>query len=200
MSPAPRPGRRTGALRAVTALADRLLHRARAAVHVVVRELLKFGIVGAAAYVVDVGLFNALRYAGPAVLEDRPLTAKLVSASVATVVAWLGNRYWTFRRRRGPSVPRELVLFVVMNLGGVGIALACLGFSHYVLGLTSPVADNVSANVVGLVLGTAFRFLAYRHLVFTGDLREAPQPADGVLADPAASAARTRAGHTEPHG
>jgi hypothetical protein len=34
------------------------------------------------------------------------------------------------------------------------------------LGLTSALADNVSANGVGLVLGTAFRFWAYRRYAF----------------------------------
>lgn len=43
------------------------------------------------------------------------------------------------------------------------IALACLAFSHYVLGLTSPLADNVSANGVGLVFSTLFPFVAYRN-------------------------------------
>jgi putative flippase GtrA len=46
------------------------------------------------------------------------------------------------------------------------IGLACLAVSHYVLGLTSPLADNVSSNVVGLALGTTFRFTLYRAWVF----------------------------------
>ncbi|MGZ4722528.1 MAG: GtrA family protein, partial [Oryzihumus sp.] len=31
----------------------------------------------------------------------------------------------------------------------------------------SPLADNISANGVGLVLGTLFRFWAYRRFVFS---------------------------------
>jgi hypothetical protein len=38
--------------------------------------------------------------------------------------------------------------------------------SHDLLGLTSRWADNLSANVVGTALGTAFRFFAYRNVVF----------------------------------
>ncbi len=49
------------------------------------------------------------------------------------------------------------------------IAVGCLAISTYALGLTSPLAKNISANVVGLALGTAFRYVAYRRLVFTGD-------------------------------
>lgn len=158
-------------MRAVATLLDRL----RDALHLLVREALKFGVVGALAYVVDVTLFNLLRYAGDdPLLADRPLTAKVVSVSVATLVSWLGNRYWTFHRRgRRASISSELGLFVVVNGVGMLIALLCLATSHYVLGLTSPVADNISANVVGLALGTAFRFWAYRTLVFPGPVRGA---------------------------
>ncbi len=145
---------------------QRLLDRVRAGTHVVVRELVKFGVVGALAYVVDVGVFNLVRFAGPRLLEDKPLTAKVVSVSVATLVAWVGNRYWTFRRRRRTAARRELVAFVLMNVVGLAIGLACLAISHYVLDLRSPLADNISANVVGLALGTAFRFVAYRTWVF----------------------------------
>lgn len=157
----------------------RLLDRLRAALHVVVRELVKFGLVGAVAYVVDVGIFNLLRL-GP--LDDRPLTAKTISVAVATVVAWLGNRYWTFRRRRRASARRELVLFFAMNGAGMGIALVCLAVSHYVLGFTSPLADNIAANVVGLVLGTAFRFYAYRTWVFTEIAHQGPVDAVSAMA------------------
>jgi putative flippase GtrA len=52
---------------------------------------------------------------------------------------------------------------------GSAIAVGCLAISHYLLGLTSPLADNISANVVGLILGTAFRFWAYRTFVFIQD-------------------------------
>lgn len=139
-------------------------------------EVARFGSVGAFAYVVDVGVFNLLRFGPGELLGHKPLTAKVISVVVATLVAWLGNRYWTFAHRRTSSRSRELLLFAVVNVGGMAIALGCLAFSHYVLGLTSPLADNISANGVGLVLGTAFRYLAYRRLVFTGDLADGPLP------------------------
>ena len=59
--------------------------------------------------------------------------------------------------------------FLFNHLGVVGLAIsnACLIVSHDVLGLTSLVADNISANGVGLALGTAFRYVTYRRFVFT---------------------------------
>lgn len=137
-----------------------------------VRELGKFGVIGGVAFVVDVGLFNLLRYGALGAdgwLDEKPLTAKVLSMGTATLVAWAGNRWWTFRsRRHGRSrrVLPELLLFFTMNGVALGIALLCLGVSHYVLDLRTALADNVAANVVGVGLGTVFRFYAYRTWVF----------------------------------
>lgn len=145
--------------------------RLRAMLDVVYREIVKFGAVGALAFVTDVYVYNLLRTGvwplGDAPLAHKPLLSKVISVSVATLVAWLGNRYWTFRHRRRSTPTAELVLFVVMNAGGLAIALGCLGISHYVLGLRTPLADNISANVIGIGLGTLFRFWTYRTFVFT---------------------------------
>jgi putative flippase GtrA len=133
-----------------------------------VRELMKFGVVGLAAYVVDVTLFNIVLQA-----TGEPLTSKIASTTVATTLAYAGNRTWTFRHRGGSGVRREYLLFFLLNGIGLLIALACLVISHYLLGFTSAVADNIAANVVGIALGTTFRFWSYRRWVFPELLPEA---------------------------
>lgn len=128
-----------------------------------VRELAKFGVVGAIAFVIDVGLYNALRV-GP--LTDRPTTAKILSSLAAIGFAYLGNRFWTYRHRPRTGYARETALFLLFNLLGMCIALLCQAFTHYVLGFDSLLADNLSVNGLGLLLGTAFRFWSYRKFVF----------------------------------
>jgi putative flippase GtrA len=143
-----------------------------------VHEVAKFGVVGLVALVFDVGIFNYLRFAGgEGPMYDRPLTAKIISVSVATTVAYFGNRFWTFRHRGRTSFGREYVLFFVLNGVGLLISVACLWFSHYALRLTGAVADNISANVVGLGLGTLFRFWSYRRWVFPEDTAAADDAA-----------------------
>src|SRR5690606_15411130 len=56
--------------------------------------------------------------------------------------------------------------FFTVSAGGMLIGLACLWVSHYLLGFHSLLADNIAGNVVGLALGTAFRFWGYRVWVF----------------------------------
>ncbi|QQM67019.1 GtrA family protein [Actinomyces weissii] len=138
-----------------------------------VRELLQFGTVGGLAFVVDVGLFNLLQHGPTGVLAGHPNSANVASAAVATTFSWTMNRLWTYRGRTQENAAREAFLFVMGNLGGLVITQLCLLFTHHVLGRTSPLADNVAAYVVGFALGTAFRFLFYHYVVFTGKGRQA---------------------------
>jgi putative flippase GtrA len=142
------------------------LDRLRGAIDIVYREILKFGIVGAMAFVIDVGVMNLLRHT---ILEDKPTTAKFISASLATLFAWAGNRTWTFRHRRSRPVHHEMALFAITNVIALCIGVGCIAFSHYVLDQRTLLADNI-ANIVGIGLGTIFRFWAYREFVFRNEI------------------------------
>lgn len=161
--------------------------------NVVYREAIKFGAVGAIAFVLDTGGFNLLTTnlwpgAGAPPLDGHEKIAKILSASVAILWAWLGNRYWTFRHRRQATPARELMLFVVMNLVGLVISVSCLAISHDLLGFTSPLADNISGNLIGIGLGTLFRFWAYRRFVFN-EFLDPPRDATPAAASPASVSA-----------
>jgi putative flippase GtrA len=165
-------------------------------VGVLYREMLKFGLVGAVAFVVDIGMFNLLSTdlwpgTGPAPLDGHEKIAKAVSVTLATLVAWLGNRLWSFRHRRQAAAHRELLLFVIMNMAGLLIGVACLTISHDVLGFASTLADNVSGNLIGTALGTLFRFWAYRRFVFT-EFRDPPSDGPEESADITAGTQVTR--------
>lgn len=133
-----------------------------------VRELLQFGTVGGLAFVIDVGLFNLVQYSPVGFLAGHPNSANVLSATLATVFSWTVNRHWTYRGRTQDNAAKEGLLFAIGNLGGLFITQLCLLLTHHVLGLTGQLADNIAAYVVGFGLGTAFRFLFYHYVVFTG--------------------------------
>ncbi len=138
-----------------------------------IRRVGKFSIIGGIAFVVDIGLFNLLR------LEPvgmGPMWAKVLSVTAATTVSWIGSRYWTFRDGKSNTPVKEAVGFFAVNAVGLLIAVGCLWFSHYVLGFTTRFADNVSGNVIGVLLGNVFRYLMYRHVIY--------RPAKGALPTP----------------
>lgn len=135
------------------------------------REVMTFLAVGGAGYVVDVVAFNWLR-GQPVTSALDPAVSKVLAVCAAMVVTYLGNRLLTWREHAGGGGRRRIGFFVLLNLIGLGIDVATLVVSHDVLGFTSALADNVSANVVGLALGTAFRYWSYRRFVFT----DPPEP------------------------
>lgn len=133
-------------------------------------EVLRFLGVGGLAYLVDVGVFNLLVY-GPGGLLGEPgqmVAAKALSAGVSVLVAWIGNRRWTFRDRRSPRPAHELVGFVAINVLALAVTVGALAIGLR-LGVRSAVGVNLAANVVGVGLGTLVRYVGYRYVLFTGD-------------------------------
>ena len=151
-------------------------------------ELGRFAVVGAAAYGTDVAVFNVLRWVGTA-----PVGAKALSSLLAVAVAFVGSRWWTWPERSGRGLLRQSALFVLFSALAAGLQLLCLVVSRDVLGLRDAVSDNLSANVVGMALATAFRFWTFRTFVFRPDRpgQDALTPADGGTAAPARDAARS---------
>ena len=129
------------------------------------RELIDFLVVGGAGYVVDVSVFNLLRSAAPFSTLD-PSIARTLAVCAAMCVTYVGNRSLTWRGRTAGDRRREIMLFVLFNVIGFGFSVVTLLVSHDLLGLTSRLADNVSANVIGLALGTMFRYATYKRFVF----------------------------------
>ncbi len=143
------------------------------------RELAKFLVVGGTAWIVDTGIFTVLSHS---VLENKVITAKVISILVSTVLSYVLNREWSFSQRGGRERHHEAMLFFLVNGLALMLNLVPLALSRYVFGFnvehysrfTVSITDFIFANVVGTVIGMAFRFWAYRRYVFPEEL--APHP------------------------
>jgi putative flippase GtrA len=156
-----------------------------------IHEAAKFGVVGAIAFVVTTVGTNLLHFqAGLG-----PLTSNVIATIVATFVSYAGNRYWTFRHREGSTVPREYMVFFVLNGIGLAIQLACIGFTYYLLGLHGRLEYNI-ALILGIGLGTLFRFWSYRRWVW---LAPAPPAAAAGGDQPRPASAAVGAGQAAWH-
>ncbi len=125
-------------------------------------EILRFAVIGLAAYLTDVAVFNALLLGA----DVAATWSKVISSAAAIAVAFGGSRHYTWRDRRTDSPGREYCLFVLFSVLAAVLQLACLLISHYLLGLRSALADNISANGIGMALATLFRFWTFRTYVF----------------------------------
>ena len=135
------------------------------------RELVKFALVGGTTWVIDTAIFLVLK---TTILEPKPVTAKVISVTIATLASYGLNRGWSFRTRGGRDRHHEAVLYVFISAISVGVYSAPLWISRYVLNLRTPsvalftehMADFVSGQIVGVLLGMVFRWWAFRRWVF----------------------------------
>src|SRR6516162_11553827 len=145
----------------------------------IIHEFAKFGIIGV------IGL--AITNIGYALFHSHgfgPVTSTTIATIIATIVAYIGNRYWSFRHRERTSVPREGTIFFVLNGIGLLIQDAVVAFNSYVLHLEHhKLAEFVALNV-GIAIATLFRFWSYRKYVWAapaddgGDGATAPLDAE----------------------
>ncbi|MFD4457858.1 GtrA family protein [Nocardia sp. NPDC058480] len=142
------------------------------------RELLKFAVVGAITWFIDTGVVYAVKLT---VLGDKPLTARLLGALIATIASYILNREWSFRARGGRQRSHEAALFFTVSALGIAVTMIPQAVSLYALNLRVPhvdptvqmVANFISGQILGVLLAMAFRFWAFRRYVFPDDLREA---------------------------
>ncbi len=140
---------------------DALLDRAGTTWRLLLKELSAFGVVGAVAFCIDLGLFQLLyAHAGMGAVSSR-----LVSTLVSMTVAYIGHRYWSFSHRARTGLKREYTFFAVVNGLTLLLSLAIVAFVRYPLHQESAVVLQV-ANVVSIGVGTVVRYLSYRRWVF----------------------------------
>ncbi len=149
---------------------------------VLIHEAAKFGVVGAVGFVVSLGGADVLHFD----LNAGKYKAVIIATVLATIVTFVGNRWWAFRHRERSGVGQETVLFFVFNGVGLLIQLACVGLVVDLGGLQGKLWYNL-ANLTGIGLGTLFRFWSYRKWVWKAGAGPvaAGLPADANLPGPA---------------
>src|SRR3954465_908486 len=135
-------------------------------------EALAFGVVGAG----NTLLYMLITWVA---LPIGAVKASVIATIITTTLAYLANRYWTYRNHTRTALRREYTLFFGFNLVGMVIQSGAVAIGKYGFGLTEEHDEYVFMGVtlIGIVIATVFRFWAYRTFVF---LRP---PVDGHEAD-----------------
>jgi len=136
---------------------------------VLLHEVAKFGIVGAFGFVVQLGVQNGL-HAG---LKIGPTVAVVAAYIAATMVTFVGNRYWAFKHRKGKGLKQESITFGLLNGVGIVIQVGMVDAVYYGLDLRDNFSYNI-ATIIGIGIATLFRLYSYRKFVFLA------QPAAGA--------------------
>ena len=145
----------------------------------------KFLVVGGIGAVITIGGATALQGIGQ-------YKAVTITTVVATVVTYLGNRYWTFKHREGKGTARDSIVFFFLNGVGLIFYYGCIWLIKDVAGLKGTFWYLVEL-VLGTGLGTIFRFWSYRKWVWA--LPRAGSPAPESLTPAIAPLSRPAGAH-----
>jgi putative flippase GtrA len=122
-------------------------------------QFLRFCLVGASGYAVNLAVYAALLDAGL-----HYLAAAAVAFLVAATSNYVWNRTWTFRTSGAPLVGQGARALVVSALS--------LGANQlFLLALVSAGAGHLAAQAVAIVLATPFSFAANKLWAFAEDAR-----------------------------
>jgi putative flippase GtrA len=150
-----------------------VLDRLRGSWRILLKEVAAFGTVGAVCFVIELGLFNLLLHQ-----HIGPMTSKAISAGIATAIAYIGNRQWSFSHRARTGLARETSFFFGINLIALVGGELIIALFAYPLGYKNDHLVLTGANVLGIGLGTMFRFWAYKRFVFLHPDKVNSQAAD----------------------
>lgn len=157
-----------------------------------VRQILKFAIVGGSSFVIDAGLHKYLMFGAhwhgellsqavgtwlvglgstgpvdPTAAHDAAFTLfKFFSASLAIINSFIWNRMWTFGIRGKAERAEQLAKFIAVSISGMGLnILIASGVNRMVMGSEQRswwIATLVATAVVAVWNFTGQRFYAFR--------------------------------------
>lgn len=125
------------------------------------REIAKFGAVGGAGVLVNIGVFNLIMHN----TGLQTVRSSIIATVVSIVFNYVGFRYFTYRDRDKAGRTRELGLFLLFSAIGLVIENGILYLATYGFGWDSTVQSNVF-KFLGIGVATLFRFWSYRTWVF----------------------------------
>ena len=134
----------------------------------VLRQFVKFGIVGGLNSMLDLGILNLLIHSTGVATGLYFSFFKTVSFSIAVTNSYFWNKYWTFHSEETPRTV-EFFKFLMVNLVGLGINVGSASFVVNVLGAPAGVSPALWANIgaISSVFVSLFwNFVGMKFIVF----------------------------------
>lgn len=132
-------------------------------------QLSKFGLIGVANTVVDLGIYNLFIYMSDVSSGYMIAVFKSFSVLAAIVNSYVWNKFWSFEKKEVRNLGEEFTQFLMVSLVGLLLNVGITAFVVNVIGAPAGIADKTWANIGGLtasILVLTWNFIGYKFLVF----------------------------------
>ncbi len=132
-------------------------------------QLSKFGLIGVANTVVDLGIYNLFIYMSDVSSGYMIVVFKSFSVLAAIINSYVWNKFWSFEKKETHSLGEEFAQFLMVSLVGLLLNVGITAFVVNVIGAPTGMAEKTWANIGGLtasILVLTWNFVGYKFLVF----------------------------------
>ncbi|WP_246824696.1 GtrA family protein [Olsenella sp. HMSC062G07] len=129
----------------------------------IVRQFLKFGVVGLVAFFIDYGILMLLSVG----LRWDPVLSAGISFVISLIFNYVASMRYVFTRRDDLSRQGEFVVFVILSLIGLAINELCMWLGTTALG-ASPLAITAT-KLIATTIVMVWNFLSRRRWLDAGE-------------------------------
>ncbi len=128
--------------------------------HEIVRQFVKYAIVGVMNVAIFLTIFNVML-----VLDLPPLAANAIAFSISSINSFILNKIWSFRDQRRHAVLRQYFVFVFFTLIGLGLNSGVFSLLLIPLDRFGTLGKNAAA-LGSLPVSIVWNFTTYRRWTF----------------------------------
>ena len=132
-------------------------------------QLAKFGLIGVANTVVDLGIYNLFIYMSDVSTGYLIVVFKSFSVLAAIINSYVWNKFWSFEKKETHNLGEEFTQFLMVSLVGLLLNVGITAFVVNIIGAPAGITDKAWANIGGLtasILVLTWNFIGYKLWVF----------------------------------
>ena len=132
-------------------------------------QLAKFLLVGAVATIIDLKMYEFLHWSLALLIPVSILMVKGISFLIATVIKFIGNKYWAFLKHEKEDIKKEVMQFFFVTL--VGLVIDVISFYYFInitgpqFGVSTVLWVKLSVIFAGII-AAFWNFAGYKFFVF----------------------------------
>jgi putative flippase GtrA len=134
-------------------------------------QLAKFGLIGVANFVVDLGIFSLFIWMTHISTGSTIVLFKIVSVSVAIINSYIWNKFWSFEEKRTDEETLRRQFFQFIGISVVGLILntaitySLITFAGNLTSHSSATWATISSAIASVVV-LSWNFVGYKFFVF----------------------------------